>query len=52
MNYDIKISFTCRADDRLKLEQKLGSIILYNIHENINVNDDAVTLTVQKEETK
>ena len=51
-NYNVKIKFSCRTDDRKKLEQKLGSIIMYNIHENINVDDDAVTLTVEKEETK
>ena len=52
-NYDVKISFSCRTDDRKKLQQKLGSIILYNIYENIPyINDDGATLTIEKEETK
>jgi len=53
MNYDVKISFSCRADDKQKLEQKLGSIILYNIYESIPyINDDGATLTIEKEKTK
>ena len=50
MNYNVKISFSCRTDDRKKLEQKLGSIILYNMHESIPNIRHHVKLTIEKEE--
>ena len=47
---NIKIEFSCQTDDRKKLEQKLGSIILYNVYETIPcINDDGAKLTIKTE---